>query len=356
MKSLGKFPDPFWTEITGQPAALRRAAEGLSEQHRELDAVFQRGLRAPLVFTGMGASYDACYAPVTLLAERGRTATMVDAAELVHFRRPTLTPGTLIVVVSQSGESAEVVRLMDALEGGEGPFIVSVTNGRENLVARRADISFDTRAGREVGPSTATFAATMVVLAGIAEVLSGKPGSEVAAAVRTFTEQAAKVTEGLLARAPALSAELLSWASGHGSFAVLGRGTARAASEMAALLLKEAARLPAEALETGQFRHGPLELAGPELAVAIVATEESTAELDLALAAELVETGAAVLVVGPDGDVPEGITHVSFPRLGRHVAPVVAAVPFQLLGWRLAADRGLTPGLLTRASKVTTHE
>ena len=67
---------------------------------------------------------------------------------------------------------------------------------------------------------------------------------------------------------------------------------------MAALLLKEAARFPAESFEAGQFRHGPLELAGPGLAVAILATEPATRALDQQLATDLAGTGAAVLLIG----------------------------------------------------------
>ena len=78
---------------------------------------------------------------------------------------------------------------------------------------------------------------------------------------------------------------------------VLGRGPARAAAEMAALTLKEAVGLAAEALESAQFRHGPLELAGPNLAAIVIATEPETEALDRSLARELLEVGAAVLEI-----------------------------------------------------------
>ena len=78
---------------------------------------------------------------------------------------------------------------------------------------------------------------------------------------------------------------------------VLGRGPARAAAEMAALTLKEAVGLPAEALETGQFRHGPLELAGPGLAAIVIATEPETVTLDRSLAQELRDDGAVTMEI-----------------------------------------------------------
>ena len=96
--------------------------------------------------------------------------------------------------------------------------------------------------------------------------------------------------------------DLLGWLGGRPQLALVGRGSARAAAEMGALTLKEAARFPAESLQAAQFRHGPLELAGPELAVIVIATEPATRSLELGLAAELVTAGAAVLVVSQDGD------------------------------------------------------
>ena len=87
---------------------------------------------------------------------------------------------------------------------------------------------------------------------------------------------------------------------------------------MGALTLKEAARFPAESLQAAQFRHGPLELAGPTLAVMVVATEPATRELELRLAGELAEAGAAVLVISQDGEAPDGALPVTDrPAVGR---------------------------------------
>src|SRR6516162_2250573 len=114
--------------MLGQPSALRRAAEGLVGQIDALDALAKRHEKRPVFFTGMGSSYDACYVPVTLLAGAGRSTVMVDTAELVHFRLPALRPETVLILVSQSGRSAEVVTLMEALKEGSRPLVVSITN------------------------------------------------------------------------------------------------------------------------------------------------------------------------------------------------------------------------------------
>ena len=125
---------------------------------------------------------------------------------------------------------------------------------------------------------------------------------------------------------------------------------------MGALTLKEAARFPAESMQAAQFRHGPLELAGPHLAVMVIATEPGTRALELKLAGELAGAGAAVLVVSQDGDCPDGAQAISVGPLSGGLAAAAATVPAQLLAWRLARCRGLTPGEFAIAGKVTTRE
>ncbi len=345
MKSLGKFPDRFLAEIAGQPDALRRAGEGLDQQPSALARVAELRKRASSVlFTGMGSSYDACYAPVTALAARGVAAAMVDTAELVHFRSRVLTPETMLVAVSQSGESAELVRLAATLRDRDGsPTLVSVTNGLENTLARAAGVALDTRAGDELGPSTMTFAGALAVLAAVAGDGSGH-------------QQAADALERLLVDAEDRADRLATWLGERPTLALLARGGARAAAEMGALTLKEAARFPAESLQTAQFRHGPLELAGPRLAAVVFATESATRALDLGLARELVTAGAAVLVLSEDGAAPAGALGIATGPVAAGLSPAVAIVPVQLLAWRLARSRGLTPGEFAVASKVTTRE
>jgi glucosamine--fructose-6-phosphate aminotransferase (isomerizing) len=358
MRSLGNFPDPFLSEIHGQPDAFRRSAEGLPGQRAEFERLSHASRSATnLVFTGMGSSYHACFPAINELAALGIAAHHIDGSELLHFRRAILSQTALVIAVSQSGESAEITQLAAEVRSALAPpVLVSVTNGLENTLAELADLTFDTRAGIETGPSTMTFGVSLIVLRAVAGVLRG-------AAVETALEetvraaQAAAMAAGrLLGRREADPMELAAWLGPREVVVLLGRGRARAASEMGALLLKESAGIPAEALQAAQFRHGPLELAGPKLAAIVMATERETHRIDLGLAADLVDTGTAVLVVTPDGETPTGARAVAIGDLDRALAPSVSILPVQLLAWRLAVERGRTPGVLTRASKVTTRE
>jgi len=357
MKWLGKFPDPFLAEIAGQPDALRRAAAALEESGPTLAALERAVANAGgVVLTGMGSSYDACFPAVNELASRGVSALHVDTAELVHFRSHVLRPSTVLVIVSQSGRSAEVVRLAESLtERPDPPTVLSLTNGLDNALAERSALRLDTRVGPESGPSTMTFAASMAHLAAIAGVLAGDPAAGAVERAITTAERAAASIEGILARAEPVAEHMADEVRGHESVAVLGRGPARAAAEMGALTLKESGVM-AEAFSTAAFRHGPFELAGPNLAAIVLATESETMALDLRLAGDLVQAGAAVAVIAGDDDAPPGALGVPVGPTDRALGSAVSLVPIQLLARRLASERGRDPGVYLRATKVTTRE
>jgi glutamine---fructose-6-phosphate transaminase (isomerizing) len=356
MKSLGKFPDPFIAEISGQPDAVRRAALGLADQASAFHDVARAARGRTIVFTGMGSSYDACYPAVTELGRAGVAAIMLDASELLHFRSNMLGHDTLLVAVSQSGESAEVVRMAEGLPHGAGrPMVVAITNGSGNTVSSLADRSIDTQVGPEGGPSTMTFAGSLVAVAALGRVLAGAPVDATLTGLATGAERAAAAMERLL-RQPDLPERLVSWLDDRETVVILGRGPARAAAEMGALTLKEAVGMPVESLQTAQFRHGPLEIAGPELGAIVIATEPETLTHDLSLADELLRAGARVLLVTVDDAGGSDAMCVAIGPADRALAPAVSIVPSQLLAWRLAALHGRRPGAYYRALKVTTRE
>ena len=356
MKSLGNFPDPFIAEIAGQPDALRRAAEALHEQAAILHEIVGVAGSASLVFTGMGSSYDACYPAVTQLARDGIAAVMVDSAELLHFRTGMLGSHTTLVAISQSGESAEVVRVVENVRGrADPPRVIAVTNGTGNTLASLADLVVDTRAGQETGPSTMTFAASLVAVGAIGHLLGGLDVAETVRGCREQADLAAGAIEGLLSDAT-LADRIVDRIGPCGTVVILGRGPARASAEMGALTVKEAVGMPIESLQTAQFRHGPLELAGPDLAALIIATEPETSALDLTLAEELLATGASVVTVTADPGGPQAAMNIAIGPVGSTLAPAVSILPAQLLAWRLSILRGREPGAYYRASKVTIRE
>jgi glucosamine--fructose-6-phosphate aminotransferase (isomerizing) len=358
MSAAAPDADLFLSEICEQPQALRDAAARLAAQSDSLArfAAAAAG-RPPLILTGMGSSFDACLATASALARHGLLSTSINSAELLHFRLDAIGPDALVVAISQSGNSIELVRIAETLTArAERPRLVSITNGFDNPLARAADITLDTGAGVERGPSTKTFAATFVVVQALVAALTGAdPVERICAAAAADAERAADAAATLLRDPRALAERMHEALAGRPSLVVVGRGTARAAAEMAGLVLKEAAQVQAESLDTGEFRHGPLELAGPGLGIAVIATEARTRALDLALAEEVAASGAATVVIAGEGaDLPPG--SIAIDRVEPVLAPAVAVIPLQLLAWRIAREKGRDPGRFTLATKVTTRE
>jgi len=361
--------DRYLAEILGQPGAMRRAAAALAAQEATLQGLVALRRREPIVLTGMGSSYDACLAAAAALGAAGVLASTVDTAELLHTRRPALSRAGLVVMVSQSGRSAEALRLAEALRQQRDeprPVLLVVTNGADTPLARLGDLVLDTGAGHEVCPSTMTFAAALVALSAVVEVLGGAGSSEAIATAGRMADVAAGVSSGLLAEPDATGLRLERWLDSRSTIFALGRGVGLAAAEMTALSLMEAAGVPAAAMPTAEFRHGPLEIAGPDLAVVLFALEPATQDLDADFAAELAAAGAGVLLLGPpalrpatpsNGPLGSGAVElVGVPDTSAILAPAVAIGPLQLLARQLAHARGRRPETFAHASKVTTRE
>ena len=376
-------PDRCLEEILGQPDAFRRAAGAMAEQSGVLADLAALAEPRPLVLAGMGSSYDACLAAAAVLGAGGILATPVEAAELLHVRLPALVDGGLLLIVSQSGASAEIVRLAEAVRAlPRRPSVLAITNGVRTPLAARADLALDTAVGPETCPSTMTFAGALVALAAVAGILGAArgavaalagmpgasrrpaaatpdPGAVVAAVlgeVGPAAESAAGAAAELLAAPDAGGARLAAWLGARRTIVALGRGTGLAAAEMAVLTLQEVAGLAATALPTAEFRHGPQEIVGPDVAVVLFSLEPATEALDRAFAAELAAAGAGVLLVGPADPALPGVEPVTVGGPRGLLAPGVALVPIQLLARRIAHARGRRPGVLTHAAKVTIRE
>ncbi len=323
--------DPLLSDILDQPRALRAAlAAGVP-------AAAPLGGR--VVLCGMGASYFATYPAYLRLLRAGVAVSRLEAGELLHFGREVLCPGTTAVVVSQSGRSAEVVRLLEARGGAT---VVGVTNDPRSPLGLGADGVVTLEAGPEAaGVATKTLACTLLrcdLLAG------GDPGAwpaEVAAVETLLRDRERWLPELLSALGPAEHVF------------VLGRGPALAAALGTALMLKEAGAVHAEGLSVPQFRHGPLEAARPGRAALVLVSPGDLGGFDLALAAEMAAAGMSVAALCPEPRAaPPGVRALAWPSAG----PAALLVAGQCLAHAFALRRGIVPGTFERVGKVTTRE
>jgi glucosamine--fructose-6-phosphate aminotransferase (isomerizing) len=351
--------DPFLAEILEQPQAMRGAGDGLARQAESFEALSSlcRATERPLVLTGMGSSFDALQGLASVLARNGRTIAAVNTAELVNFGLPAVRPGSVVVAVSQSGRSAELVRLAREMPAHPHATLVSITNGVDNPLAAAAKLSLDMHAGVERGPATKTFAATMVMLSAIGRLLgSDVVGfSQCAARTAELAATAADRMADLFVAHAELAQRMSRWVNGRPNVVVLGRGVSLATAELGALILKEAAKVPAIGMDAAEFRHGPLELASPELAAIVVCLEPATLGLEGRLLTDVAELGAAALAIGRR-DRESRAERIIIDPIDPLLDCAIAAAPIQLLAWSIAHERHPSPGSFLAGSKVTTQE
>ncbi len=315
----------------------------------------------PIVFTGMGSSLAAARSAAARVAAGGLWSTVGEAGELLHYGLEALPKGSLVVLVSQSGRSAETTALGERLLAAGGRRIIAIVNDPASPIARMADVVVPIRAGEEATVSTKTFVATLVLLHGLADALIGAGGDTVESALRDgLVERVGAVLADAAIAGPAASAF-----AGVQALVLVGRGPGFTAADYGALILKEACAIPAEAMFAGSFRHGPIEITGPSTGVIVVAPPGRTSSLCIRLAEDTARLGSPTwLLTGPGDGSNGGITGAgsnglmvsSLPGVAERFAPFLYCLPLQHLAVRLAVLRHREPGIVERSGKVTVSE
>jgi glucosamine--fructose-6-phosphate aminotransferase (isomerizing) len=332
---------PFERDVADQAEALRAfTLSALSPAVTKL----LRGRYERIVLTGMGSSHFAALPGWRRLADAGHPAWWVDSGQLLDAPG-LITPGTLLVATSQSGASAEVV----AMAEHRGPIaraaaLIAVTNDPASPLARRAAGIIGLRSGDEATVSTKSYLNSLAAHERIASVVNGTPVDDMDETVKAIEEFSR----------PAVLRDIAAdfVATPDARLVYIGFGDHAASALYAGLITKEAAKVPAEGYIGGQFRHGPLELAGPGLTAVLFGADGRAHGSVHQLGTDLLASGSTVLAIG-DPDLA-GAVHVSAPGGGMSARLAYDALIAQHLTVAIAAARGITPGVFTYGSKVTT--
>lgn len=336
---------PYLEDLLRQPDAVRDTLAALPP-HAVAEFAHAIADAAPgrLILTGMGTSLFALYPLQTCLAARGRSALVIETSELVYAQPGLLVPGSVVLAVSQSGASAETVRLIERLP--QGFQLLGVTNTPGSPLAEASAMHLLTQAGTEACVSCKTYVAT---LAAIQLVGAAIDGSGVGSA-----------RQALAAGAEAMAAWLADWErhvetwcgllAGIQNLFVTGRGDSLAAAHTAGLIIKESAHFPAEGLSSAAFRHGPFEMTRPESLVAVLEGTPDVSALNRQLVADVRRAGGRAELIGPSAEVAAA----RLPALTSTAMPLVEVLPLQMISLALAALGGREAGRFERATKVTT--
>jgi glucosamine--fructose-6-phosphate aminotransferase (isomerizing) len=339
---------PYVRDLLAQPAALEATVDRL-EISGALDTLARRlrdGAFRRVVLTGMGSSLYALYPLHLRLIARGWTSVWVDTSELVYYQSALLHPETLVVAVSQSGRSAETVRLLDRNAGRAS--LIGVTNTPDSPLGSRSTAMLLTHAGLESTVSCKTYVTTLVALDALGAAFEGRDVND----VRRELKRAAAAAGDYLERWRDHAQDCASLAGGARCLFLAGRGTSLAAALTGGLITKESAHFPTEGMSTAAFRHGPMEMLGPETLVLVFEGDAATRALNAGIVDEITRLGHRAELVGEAASRDA----LRLPSTSDAVRPVVEILPVQMLTLGLAALSGMEAGRFALATKVTATE
>ena len=336
---------PYILDILSQPDTLKTALEQFDPTslvplaNAIRDNKFDR-----IVVTGMGSSLYASYPVWLMLTNAGLPALWVDTAELIHHTPALITSRTLLWMVSQSGKSAEVV---SALDFKPAALLVTV-NDPESPLAKAGQYQVPIRAGAEHTVSTRTFVNTLAVGQLVALVLLGRNFES----ARRELMQTASIMESYLTDWESHVQKIGTTIGFPKHLATLGRGASLAATYTGALILGEASKYMATPYQAGEFRHGPLELASPDLTVLLFAGPQETRDLNLRLLKDLRGYQVNAFWIGSE----KNEWQIEIPGVLAVGMPLMEILPLQMLTIHFAKQIGVEPGHFFRTGKITLAE
>lgn len=338
----------YLRDILDQPRALAATLRGLrvTTELRQIQEQLAQGEFQSVLLTGMGSSFHALHGLEMELRNSGYIAFSVETSELIYYHLELLGPKTLVIAVSQSGRSVEMVRLLDA-NHGQSP-IVAVSNTSDSPLAQQANATILTEAGAEFSVSCKTYVAGLMALAWLGDVLCAKDIVQTSADLDRACPLAEEYLQSWRDHVQALVQDL----DGARNCFLAGRGTSLAAVGTGALIAKEAAHFPVEGLSCAALRHGPLEMIGAGVYVLVFEGDEKTSALNVSLRDCVIAQGGKSGLVGEHSESPA----LRLPACPSSVRPILEIVPVQMLTLALAAVAGRRPGVFERATKVTSVE
>lgn len=346
----GGYPDFMLKEIHEQPRVIRDTLAGrLVNGALEIDELDLSPEELNLIdcvyLIACGTSYHAGLVAKELIEGWARIPTEVEAASEFRYRNPIITPTTLVVAVSQSGETADTLAaIRDARVKGARVF--GVTNVLGSPVARESDGVIYTKANKEIAvASTKSFLGQIVSLTLLALLLAQAKGklkmNQIRLLFRELADTAEQV-ERILGNTDAID-EAARACKDAASALFIGRGMGAAIAREGALKLKEISYLHAEAYAAGEMKHGPIALIDEGFPVIVVATKSPVYDKIVSNMQESRARGATLIAIATEGDeeICAHADHVIYiPKVRDAFSAVTASVPLQLLARSIALLRG----------------
>ncbi len=354
-------------EICEQPEALQNCLRGRIDQRE--GAVHLGGLvdcsrelvRAKrIILTGCGTAWHAALVGEYLFEELARIPTETEYGSEFRYRNPIIDYGTVLVVVSQSGETADTIAALHEAKQ-RGALTLGVVNVVGSSLARESDAGVFLHVGPEIGvASTKAFSGQVTVLALMACYLGRR---------RHMSPSAAEQFIAALSRIPEQIKQVLGHADdtkavaeryqGCNNWLYLGRGYNYPVALEGALKLKEISYIHAEGLPAAEMKHGPIALITEGMPVVVIATAGTQYEKILSNISEVRSRGGSVIAIATEGDreiagLADQVLYV--PETLEPLQPLLTVVPLQLIAYHAAVLRGCNVDKPRNLAKSVTVE
>jgi glucosamine--fructose-6-phosphate aminotransferase (isomerizing) len=335
-------------EIAEQPSAVARTLDALLPQRADLRRL--TGPRHHVLLVARGSSDNAAvYGRYLLETHAGVSAALAAPSIATHYRRARDLSDTVLVALSQSGGTEEIVATQ-RWASACGAATVAITNEPDSTLAAEADLALVTRAGRERAvPATKSYTSQLAALAVLATALAPDP-EFLDDELRRVPDELDAVLDNR-AQVDAAVAEL----ADSPSTLVIGRGLVLGTALEVALKLEETCLRPVRGLSYADLRHGPIAVVGSGVTAVLLSAADGPLVASMAgMAADLGAMGATVIGFGGDDRFRDRCrVAVPGPRLSEPLAPLALVAPAQLVVESLARRLGLDPDAPRGLSKVT---
>jgi len=355
LKEIYEQPEGVAETIGDRVRHGRLELEGLGLTDDEI-----RNLRR-IVILACGTAYHAGVVGRYVIEEWARIPVEPDIASEWRYRNPVLSKDTLVIGISQSGETADTLAAL-RLAREKGARTVAITNMMGSQITREVDSVLYTRTGLEVGVAASkTFTAQVALLdliaLKLAQVRKTMPADELKFILGQVYELPAKMTAFLDGNHPI--EEIAQRYFDKPFFLYLGRHIGLPVCLEGALKLKEISYIPTEAYSAGEMKHGPIALLDEDTPVVCVATDSHVYDKVVSNIQESRARGAHVIAIATDGN--EDIQHhaddvIFVPKTPAFLQAILAILPLQLLAYRIARLRGLNVDQPRNLAKTVTVE
>ena len=367
---LGDYDHFMQKEIFEQPQAIRDTLESritndsvvISAFGNESKNIFSEVSQVQII--ACGTSYNAGLVAKYWLEDIAKISCNVEVASEYRYRNPVILDRTLLITISQSGETADSLEALEvAKKINKKISTLCISNSAESSISRKSDLTFLTHAGPEIGvASTKAFTTQLVALA-LLTCSIGKVKNTINKKQEKGMVDGLKRLPGLINEALLQEVQIKKLAirfKDKNSALFLGRGTMHAIAMEGALKLKEISYIHAEAYPAGELKHGPIALIDKNMPVIAIAPND---ELLVKLKSNLQEVksrGSQMIVFEDENSMIETMDAMEVipitSNLGRITAPIIFTIPLQLLSYHVALIKGTNVDKPRNLAKSVTVE